>query len=405
MTLVEILREWRSQFSPRLVLVGAVAGFAAMCGLGRYVARVDYHPGFVRLTQWDSPEGKYYPTVDELIAIVRHQIKPGQILVVVGGNSVLRGVGQPADRIWSGRLQADLGDGYCVVNFAYDGSPPANGGAVVAEALRRAFPRQIYIANLPPTHGGDYPTGSPAYRFDNWEAYYKGMLIDDPVRNAEINLSDGIPEYYNAEFAVPELRIREWLDSIFYFQDLWNFVTYTQVNTVWGSYLPSLLSPRDAYPDPEPDSLQRPVAARFPNDPAATAVEMTIVRGDSVFAYNKGKDGRWEIYQPLWDEFDKEAAAVIPAGLKKRTLILLGYAAPYFLSRLAPDEVERNDLTYQQAVREWEKDGYAALVYGKDFTLDDFCDRTHLTWHGGRKLADAVAVKVRLMSRQLGYLP
>ena len=131
---------------------------------------------------------------------------------------------------------------------------------------------------------------------------------------------------------------------------------------------------------------------------------MTIVRGDSIYAYNKGPDGKWQLYQPLWDEFEKEAAAVFPSELKKRTLILLGYAAPYFLSRVAPDEVERNDLTYQHSVMEWEKAGYAALIYGKDFTLDDFCDRTHLTSHGGAKLADAVAVKVRAMSQQLGYL-
>jgi hypothetical protein len=404
MTTLEIIREWRSHLAPRLVLVGAVVGFAAMCGLGRSIAQIDYHPNYVRLTQWDSPETKYYPTVNEMIAIVRQGMKPGQILVIIGGNSVLRGVGQPPARIWSKRLQDDLGSGYGVFNFAYDGSPPSNGGAVVAEALRQEFPRQIYLANDTPTHGGSYPTGSPVYRFNNWEAYYRGMLIDDPVRNVEIKLSDDIPEYYNREFAVPELKIREWLDSLFFFQDLWNYVTFTQVNTVWGLYLPSFLSPRNSYADPEPDSLQTPLSVRFPNDAAATAVEMNIVRGDSVYAYNKGPDGKWQIYQPLWDEFEKEAAAVFPAQLKKRTLILLGYAAPYFLSRLAPDEVERSDLTYQHSVQEWEKSGYEALIYGKNYVLDDFCDRTHLTSRGGNKLADVVAPKIRAMAGKLGYV-
>jgi hypothetical protein len=404
MSFLAIVREWRSAFAPRLVLLGALIGFAAMCGLGRYVAGIDYHPNFVRLTQWDSPEAKYYPTVNELIAIVRHEMKPGQILVIVGGNSVLRGVGQPPARIWTKRLQDELGSGYHVFDFSYDGSPAANGGAVVAEALRNQFPRQIYLANDTPTHGGGYPTGSPAYRFDNWEAYYKGMLLDDPVRNAEIKLSHAIPEYYNAEFAVPELKIREWLDRFCYFQDLWNYVTFTQVNTVWGSYLPSFLSPRGSYPDPEPDSLQSPLSARFPNDAAATAAEMAIVRGDSIYAYNKGPDGKWQIYQPVWDEFETEAHAVIPDGLKKRTLMLVGYPAPYFVSRLAPDEAERNDLTFQHSVAEWEKSGYESLIYGKDFVLDDYCDRIHLTSRGGNKLADLVAPKIRAMAQKLGYL-
>jgi hypothetical protein len=36
--------------------------------------------------------------------------------------------------------------------------------------------------------------------------------------------------------------------------------------------------------------------------------------------------------------------------------------------------------------------------------MDDAGDRTHLTWHGGVKLANVVAAKVRAMSQQLGYL-
>jgi len=405
----EILREWRSNLAPRTVLLGALAGFGAMCVLGRYVAHLDYHPGFVRFTQWDSPESKYYPTVNEMIAIVRHEIKPGQILVIVGGNSVLRGVGQPPDRVWSKRLQENLGSGYYVVNFALNGSPPTNAGGVAAEALRKEFPRQIYIANLPPTQMG-YPTGSEVYRFANWEAYYKGMLIDDPVRNAEIKYSHAIPEYYNREFAVGELKIREFFDSLFYFQDFWNCFTFTRMNLVWGAYFPGVtgfqdpirfLDPRTVYPDPEPDSATWPMSARFPE--AGVPGELDIIRGVSIYAFNKDAAGKWQLYQPVWDEFEKQSAAAFPPELRKRTLILMGYACPFYLARLKPDELERNGLSFEYAAKEWEKGGFEALIYGKDFVAEDFCDRAHMTWRGGQKLAKVVAVKVREMSQKLGY--
>jgi hypothetical protein len=412
MTPTETLREWRSNLVPRSVLLGAVLGFLAMCGLGRYVARIDYHPGFVRFNPSDAPDEKYYPTVNEMMAIVRHQIKPGQILVVVGGNSVLLGVGQPADHIWTKQLQADLGDRYFVVNFAFRGAASTNCGAVVAEALRKEFPKQILIANLPPTQMG-YPTGSEVYRYNNWEAYYKGLLIDDPVRDAEIKAADEIPEYRNREFAVPELRLREWLDSLFYFQDLWNWFTFTQVNTVWGAYFPGtyqfqdpirFLDPRSVYKDTEPDFLTMPMASRYIADNASIQGEMDNVRGVSMYAFNKDKNGQWVTYQPLWDQFKQQSAAAFPQELKKRTLILMGYNSPFYLSRLPPDDLIRNDLSFKKAVVEWEKNGYEALAYGKDFTMDDDGDRTHLTWHGGVKLAKVVAAKVQDMSQKLGYL-
>jgi hypothetical protein len=149
-----------------------------------------------------------------------------------------------------------------------------------------------------------------------------------------------------------------------------------------------------------------PLASRYIADDASIQGELSNVRGVSIYAFkpDKGPDGKWQIYQPLWDEFQKEAAGAFPQELKKRTLILMGYNSPFYLSRLPPDELERNDLSFAQAVVEWKKAGYEALAYGKDYTLDDAGDRTHLTWHGGVKLAKVTAEKVRAMSQQLGYL-
>ena len=408
---------FRTRLAPSTMLLGVVLGFGAFCLLGRRAAREDHLTPFVRFTQWTSPETKYYPTIGEMTSLVRARMKPGQILVIVGGNSVLRGVGQPADRIWTKALQENLGPGYCVVNLAFNGSSVTDGAAVVAEALRLEYPRQIYIANASPA-SAPAPDGSGVYRFVFWEAYYKGLLIDDPVRASAIAFSNRYPEIQNPpeSTGLRELKTREWLDHFFYFQDYWNKVTYRDCNTVWGYYMPGttdFLRPRGDYPDPEPDTAQYPMAVRY--DPANFAVEMAIVRGCSQYTYmsmdaaghpqmRKDASGHWPLYTPVWDDFAAGIKGAMPEVLKKRTLILLSRNSPFFVRRLTPDERERDDLAYTHSVAMWQAGGYEAMDYGKDFAPEEYGDRTHVTWQGGAKLAILVADKVRSMAKNLGYL-
>lgn len=417
MKAADIYRTLRSGLAARTLLLGVVVGFGALCVLGRRAAREDYFPGFVRFMRWTAPDTKFYPTVGEMMSIVRTQAKPSQVLVIVGGNSILRGVGQPADKIWTKTLQENLGPGYAVVNLAFNGSGITDGGAVAAEALRKEYPRQIYIANAAPTQP-PAPDGTGVYRFVFWEARAKGLLIDDPARNAAIVVSNQNPVVRNPPpeggQGLQELRAREWLDHLFYFQDFWNRVTYEHFNLVWGSYSPgptAFLAARKTYPDPEPDRAAYKLSDRYaPNSDA----EMIIVIGDSQYAYGvvdatgfheqKDASGKWALYAPTWDQFSAGIKGVMPQELKKRTLILMSRSSPYYVRKLTPDQQERDDLAYLHAVEEWKAGGYDSIDYGKDFTADDYGDRTHLTWRGGDKLAALVADKVREMSRNLGYL-
>ncbi|HEX2852222.1 MAG TPA: hypothetical protein VHO24_03210 [Opitutaceae bacterium] len=402
MTAAEIFRELRSTLAPKTVLVGVLVGFVGLCLLGRRAAREDLHKDFTRFTQWVSPETKYYVTVNEMMSIVRTKAKPGQILVIVGGNSVFRGVGQPPDQLWTKRLQENLGDAYCVVNFAFNGSGITDGGAVAAEALRKEFPKQIYMANAAPTQW-PIPDGTITYRFVYWDAYHKGLLIDDPARTATINHFNALPPYSGG---FKELTMREQLDRWFYFQDYWNDVTFAQFNTVWGFYTlgpTKFLRARKTYPDPEPDFLKMTMATRYLE--ANLEAEMVNVRGCSVYAYNKDADGKWQPYAPIWDQFTEYIKSTVPAELKKRTLIVLSRNSPYYIERLAPDERERDNLAYVDAVKKWKEGGYESIDYGRDFLIEDYGDRTHLTWQGGAKLSGIIADKVREMSQNLGYLP
>jgi hypothetical protein len=409
MNLPELLRRWCPPIVPRTGLLGVVLGFGLLTLLGRQAARENQHRDFVRFTPWTAPDTKYYPTVNEMRAIVRAQVKPGQVLVIVGGDSVLLGVGQPPAQLWSKRLQDELGAGYCVVNLAFRAAMPTDAGAVVAESLRGEFPRQIYVANAAPTQDIS-PAGSLTYRFLLWEARYKGLLLDDPVRDRAIAVR-GTDRDYAA--GLTELKLRSALDGLFYFQDLWNDVAYTRASTVWDSYFPGtrgfsaplqFAEPRRNFPDPEPDYLTVTSARRFPVE--RREIELRTIRTYSAPAYEteKAPDGTWRPSAAFWQKFQAGVSEAFPRELKARTLIVTGHAAPNLRQQLPPDEQERDRLVYAQAVAEWEKDGYGALEYGRDFTIDDYGDRTHLTWRGGEKLARQVATKVRAMSTQLGYL-
>lgn len=388
---------------PGWFLGGFALGLLALAWAGWRSGRTDFHPGFERFHPAISPETSYYPTLDEMASIVRARCRPDQVLVVVGGNSVLQGVWQPVGEIWSDRLQELLGDRYCVVNFAFRGASPADGGAVLAEALRAEFPRQIYIADEAPLTGvGSW--GPEAYRYLFWEAYFAGRLLPDAERDRRVR--DFLADPAQAR-AMEETRIGLLFDRALHDRDLWNRVCFERLCTV-PSYLaeavPALLAPRRSFPDDEPDATD-PVwrARRYPAD--VFAQEMAIVRGAAPLYRGRGADGRWILAGETRRDLAGLFATAFPAALKARTLMLIGRSSPYYRSRLAADEASREDQSFADTLGLWRGAGYPALEYGRDFDEDDYGDRTHLSKLGGAKLAAAVAPEVRALSQKLGYLP
>ena len=390
----------RIPLEARPVMIGILAGLAMMSVLGRWAARQSYHPNFVRLTPWATPATTYEPTTAELANIVRQQAKPGTILVICGGNSVFYGLGQPAARVWTKYLQQELGDRYSVVNFALPGASLTDGGAVIAEALRREYPKQIYLANAWPGDGGT-PGGSATYRFVFWAANYGGYLIDDPSRAAAI--ADSLGTQHSD---IKELKIRMRLDRILYFQDFWNLIAWKKLGTVWGQYPIGaiFLDPRNTRPDPEGDFLSQPALRRFP--PYKDAAEMSIIRGwaEDILEPQRGATGKWRINAETQEKFMQAIKDNFPPELKRHTLIIVSRDCPYYVQKLSPDDQERDDLAVLTTIRWWKDGGYDSIDYGKDFTIDDYGDRVHLTSLGGAKLARIVAIKVRAMSANLGYL-
>lgn len=388
-------------FQPLTLLAGVVLGLLALAWAGRAVTDRNWHESFVRFHPLIAPESLYQPTIGEMRAIVRDQCRPDQILVIVGGNSIFQGVGQPVEKLWTRRLQELLGDRFAVVNLAFRGSSPTDGGALVAESLRDEFPRQIYLANVPPFAAAS-PAGNLDYRFMLLDAYYKGWLLDFPPRTAVLDDYLAHPEVYPA---ARELNLGARLDAPLRFRDFWNWFSSTRFFTFPTSFTVEpdrAFRPRNVFSDAEPDFEETPAAKRFRDE--ILAVEMQITRNTTAPFYQPSPAGGWLPVELAQETFRKYAQDAFPDRLKPRTLIVLSPNAPFYTSRLTPEEQARDELAFRDSIARWKTLGYDAMEYGPGFTDADFGDRTHLTATGGRKLAGRIAPQIRQLAESLGYL-
>jgi hypothetical protein len=379
-----------------------VLGLFFLSWFGWKISRTDYHPDFVRFHPMISPIGNYYPTLAEMSAIVRAKCRPDQILVIIGGDSILLGVWQKEADVWSRRLQELLGDRYCVINFSFRGGSATDCGGVLAETLRNEFPRQILIADDPPVTNV-LSIGSAPYRYVFWQAYFSGQLIAFAPREARIREFVGLDP--GERLRMLETRISVGFDRLLHFHDLWNWVTCDYFGSVPSSreqYFPLFLRPRREYPDSETDGTDP--AYKDSHYPASTLdVEMRIVRGASPY-YSRAADGRWVLAPATLADISNYCGEAIPTPLKQRTLVLITATSPYYLRHLSAEERQMVRQSSLDSADIWRHSGYSSFEFGQDFTDTDFGDRDHLTKFGGWKLAAQVAPEIAAMAEHLGYL-
>jgi hypothetical protein len=392
----------RTWISPAWFAAGLIAGLAVLSWLGREAGRTDYHPNFVRFTPPVSPEGNYYPSVDEMCAIVRAKCRPDQILVLVGGNSILLGVWQPVTDLWTTHLQEQLGDRYAVVNLAFRGSSPPDCGGVVAEVLRKEFPRQIYVADEAPITG-EQAYGSEVYRFAFWQAYLSGRLMTYPIRDQRVREYLTRPD---KRTEMLEVGMREESDRLLHFHDFWNRVGFEHLFTVPAPYSPNppqLYWPRRDFPDQEPDATEAAwLKVRYPA--ATQAIELRIINDGARIAYAPAGAGGWSLLPAYRADLLRTFEEAFPDPLRPRTLLLIPRSSPHYTARLSAEESARLDQAYADTVQIWKAAGCDALEFGRTYTENDYGDRSHLSKLGGRKLAAEVAPEVRALAARLGYL-
>jgi hypothetical protein len=389
--------------TPVAFLAGVVIAFLGCCLVGHLLSQRNPYKWFTRFHAYIHPTTNVYPTASQVRALARERLDPNKIAVIVGGNSILHGMGQRGDHVWTRRLQKLLGDDYCVLNLAVFCAEPGEFGAVIAEALAAEYPRLILITSFTSGIAPNAPDGL-TYRYFYYDALYKGMIPADAERDARLAEWNEQRAEREGDKIIDLCRGRR-LDSLLYYQDLWTTCTLKWFNTTWCHLLTErVTAPHLVYGDVEGQ-------VRFER-PAKSAENLRIIRGlpkwlgELVF----GKRALPPLGQrqklrpnpassPLVRRFER----CFPAATRQRTLILATGESPEYIDELEPAVKAEYFSVRGKAVEVLEAAGFGALDVGLGCFLQDYVDFFHLSEQGGDKLADRVAPKVRAMARQLGY--
>jgi lysophospholipase L1-like esterase len=393
---IPLLEKFGRNLRPVSLFVGIVVGFSLMVIAGRWAGRQNLFVAYERNYQLISPEGYFYPSLNNLTELVSHVASQRKILVLVGGNSILLGVGQKTEQLWTKDLQRFLGPDFVVVNLAFRGARLTEMGAVVAEVLSKKYPRLIYVANAEPITML-LPAGG-LYGYLNWQAQASGKLakINPGSEEAQMVVADRSREFLS------EAALRGYFDYLSYASDLWNYIGYNYLFTVFNS----LKTPPERFFEARKNSQDQegnvpPIPERF----TLPEQGMWIIRTFLKSFVKEDAQGELSINRGVSDEFMRSARVAIPDSFKMQTLILLTYNAPFYVNQLSKEEYSAYKFTFSQGKYWLRKAGYNSAIIGLDFTNDDFADRGHLTGSGGQKMARDIAPVIQGMAAQLGYLP
>jgi hypothetical protein len=364
--------------------LGLLLGLAALAFVGTHVASNDLIHNFVRFGVETNPESNYFPTVRQMMQIVDAG-DPNKITVIVGGTSVLYGVGQQEASVWTIKLQNLLGDRFRVINFAQRAGRANDFGNIAAEILLKRNQPVIYVADgMPLQYSIDYD--SSFFQREIVEASTDGYLIPWPPRDELLSLR--ITEKPNQlQSSILGSILNRWLN----FTDLWNYITFEHANVVWTSRLPiHPWQPRSAshIDEPGPDVVAATRYKRAP-DGAEIAISKSWIASDT--------DPRWSYVIGLTE-------ATMPPELRGDTVAIINQRSPHYLRQMSEQEQQGFFATAEHHRKELTRIGFSrTLVSGIGYNDDDYADGLHLSVSGGSKLAAIVAPEVISLAHDRGY--
>lgn len=386
---------------PKCFLLGIALGFTICCLAGYFVSTKARLHHFSRFFYSIEPQMFYYPTASELLVTARHEVNQNQILVLLGGSSIFRGVGQNPDELWSDELQRQLGDKFKVLNYATDAASFSSFGGAVFRMLRKEYPKIIFVAAAYQFNSEGGMDGLDPYRYFFWDAYYKKLFQPDKKEAAIIKRMQ--KEQIRTVKGAEE-HILSVLDSRFYFRNLWNWVSYRLMFTAWSDYAwkRPFRARRTYHDQPTPkeymkvlvDLQHNPETIKKQTDfikQIVTNVLVNPLKSPLQIAepvISGGYQGYDEVYQPedrskilmVQTTYNTNIIASLPKRYQK------GY---WFITSESHKMIESL--------------GYHVLDIGKKFSPDDYIDLSHFQASGGKKLAIEVAKKVREIAKHNNY--
>jgi hypothetical protein len=351
---------------------------------------------FERFHIFMNPGTNFYVTPSQAVALAREKLEPGTFKVLVGGSSVLYGSGQPRGQVWTENLQKRLGDEYKVLNLGFCGAGPQEIGSIVAEVLVRDNPHLYFVNSAAVIEPVPIRLDGLNHHYFIWDAYYKGMLARDALRDEAIAavLAD-----HKAIPSLDELLAQKQLNSWCYFDDLWTALAYTRGATIWSSAIgPDWRKPRRRFADPE--EAPRPLAKRYPKEALERNMVTMRQRCDPT-GLKKSADGHWikDPGSPVWNDIVWKLKHYIPESVRRRTLMVIQLDNPHYVKLLNDEERERYWVRSETVEEIFQSAGFRVVRPRDGFTDADFSDLMHLAPEGGVKLAALVARELSKWSR------
>jgi hypothetical protein len=363
---------------------GLFLGLAALAFAGSHVVSANWAANFIRFGVAIHPESNYFPTVRQMMQIVDAG-DANKITVIVGGTSVLYGVGQQDALVWTHKLQAILGDRFRVINFAQRAGRANDFGNIAAEVLLKRKQPVIYVADgMPLQFSIDYDNSF--YQHEIVEAKTRGYLLPWPPRDKLLELR--ATEKPNQ---LQSTILGSILDRELNFVDLWNYVTFEYVNINWTSRLPFHPWQRRSeihIDDLSPADFQ---TRRYKgvDENAEITVSRSWIAQDS---------------DPRWPSVIGLTVSTMPPDLRKDTVAIVNLRSPYYLKQMSEQEQKDFVSTAEYHRNELARIGFSrTLISGIGYDDNDYVDGLHLSVSGGSKLADIVAPEVISLAHERGY--
>jgi len=375
-----------------------------LCILGRVASSTNYLQDFQRFHRYLSMDTVYYPTASQLRQLARASLSEGRVLVIVGGSSVMYGVGQGSSELWSDELQQVLGPAYVVLNFAGGGTAMTDYGGVAAQILHADGYPVVFVTDIGPAGGGD-PDGLRA-RYVYWDAYYKGLLPSDAGRMLQI---ESLASSRGTKDELDELKLRGLVEGIFYQTEFWNWVGYNVVFTV-PNYLIRLpyawfTAPRKTFVDPVFVATLPPVSDRYP--PSQVDTQTSLLKAYTQVAcvvHDSGAVVERERDPPVSASMAQSMEGALPEEVRRRTIIALIRESLFLTDRLPADQQACYFDARVRMATTLSVLGYHPVHAGLTMSAEDYADRVHLAPSGGRIVARDLASAILDLSVDLGYV-
>lgn len=385
-------------FKPAPFLVGALLGFAICCALGYATTLKNQFGDIQRFGIFVGPQASFFPTISQLINVVKSRIKPEQTLVLVGGSSILNGVGQSNDELWTKRLQQHLGPKYVVVNLALRSCNSYEGAYFVAEAMAKQHKKTIFVTSALPSVIW-HPMGCEPYAYLYWDAKYHDLLEDFPDReNAILAREKELPDQVWKPETLTELKLSQWLNARLHFLELWNtcgyryFFTSFRAVTDDASFWPRRKLPNNA------EAYEK---FPLPSDEFAKKYFRSICERLAVWDSEKKL---WVKERAFFELYANSVKQNVAPQMRPRTLSLLIWQNPELRRKYLPADLNQRDkVAYDSAEAALRDNGMPVMQVGSNYEGKDFRDTMHLGATGGYKLAQQTAIEVRKIAKQLGY--